>query len=310
MYEHSEPYDHGLLDVGDGNHVYWDVSGNPAGKPAVLLHGGPGVTAPGGRRYFDPAAYRVIQFHQRGVGLSTPSVVDPETDLSVNTTEHLLADMEKLREHLGVERWLVFGGSWGVTLGFAYAERFPERVSELVLVAITNSRPAETDWLYRGLGSLFPEAWDRFREGAGDGAVVDVVAAYNRLLNDPDPAVREKAARDWCAWEAAAVDEDPADPDPRWADPDFRMSLARTAAHYFHHDSWLEDGILLREAGKLAGIPGVMVHGRLDLSAPLGTAWAMAKAWPDAELKVIPDAGHHARGAMGEALLEAVDRFR
>ncbi|GAB2779206.1 prolyl aminopeptidase [Amycolatopsis magusensis] len=304
MYTHGEPYDSGLLDVGDGNLVHWDVSGNPAGKPAVLLHGGPGVPSPHGRRYFDPAAYRVVQFHQRGVGLSTPSVIDHETDLSVNTTEHLLADMELLREHLDIERWLVFGGSWGATLGFAYAERFPARVTELVLVAVTNTRPSEIDWLYRGLGMVFPEAWDRFREGAGDD---DVVGAYNRLLNDPDPAVREKAARDWCAWEAAAVDEQT--PDPRWADPGFRMALARTAAHYFHHHAWLEDGILLREAGKLAGIPGVMVHGRRDLSAPLGTAWAMAKAWPDAELKVIDEGGHFSTGAMEEAVQAAMDRF-
>ncbi|UJW35324.1 prolyl aminopeptidase [Saccharothrix sp. AJ9571] len=304
MYTHGEPYDSGLLDVGDGNLVHWDVSGNPAGKPAVLLHGGPGVPSPNGRRYFDPAAYRVVQFHQRGVGLSTPSVIDHETDLSVNTTEHLLADMELLREHLDIERWLVFGGSWGATLGFAYAERFPARVTELVLVAVTNTRPSEIDWLYRGLGMVFPEAWDRFREGAGDD---DVVGAYNRLLNDPDPAVREKAARDWCAWEAAAVDEQT--PDPRWADPDFRMALARTAAHYFHHHAWLEDGVLLREAGRLAGIPGVMVHGRRDLSAPLGTAWAMAKAWPDAELKVIDEGGHFSEGAMEEAVRAAMDRF-
>ncbi|MGA6168014.1 prolyl aminopeptidase [Amycolatopsis magusensis] len=304
MYAHGEPYDSGLLDVGDGNLVHWDVSGNPVGKPAVLLHGGPGVPSPAGRRYFDPAVYRVVQFHQRGVGLSTPPVIDHETDLSVNTTEHLLADMELLREHLGIERWLVFGGSWGATLGFAYAERFPARVTELVLVAVTNTRPSEIDWLYRGLGMVFPEAWDRFREGAGDD---DVIGAYNRLLNDPDPAVREKAARDWCDWEAAAVDEQT--PDPRWADPDFRMALARTAAHYFHHHAWLEDGILLREAGKLAGIPGVMVHGRRDLSAPLGTAWAMAKAWPDAELKVIDEGGHFSKGAMEEAVQAAMDRF-
>jgi proline iminopeptidase len=197
-----------MLDVGDGQHLYWEVSGNPDGKPAVLLHGGPGSGSyPGQRRWFDPAAYRIVQFDQRGSGDSTPSVSDPMTDLSTNTTHHLIGDMERLRQHLEIDRWLVCGASWGVTLGLAYAERHPERVSEMVFISVTMTRPSDVHWLYHEVGRFFPEEWARFQAGVPEGERDgDLVAAYNRLLNKhADFAVRATAAKNWCDWEDAVV---------------------------------------------------------------------------------------------------------
>ncbi|WP_020577942.1 prolyl aminopeptidase [Actinopolymorpha alba] len=309
----TEPYDHGMLDVGDGHQIYWEVCGRPDGKPAVVLHGGPGSgCAPGWRKYFDPSAYRVVLFDQRGCGRSTPHASDPSADLSTNTTHHLLADIEQLRCHLDIDRWLVFGGSWGTTLGLAYAERHPERVSELVLFSLTNTTREEVDWVTRAMGRVFPAQWARFRDGVPvedrDGSLVD---AYARLLADPDPVVREQAARDWCTWEDSHVAISPDHrPDPRYDDPRFRMAFARLVTHYWRHAAWLEDGSLLRDAPKLTSIPGVLVHGRLDVSGPPDIAWKLAQAWPDSELVLIDEAGHGSGyPGMGETLLAAIDRF-
>ena len=309
-YPEIEPYEHGMLDVGDGNLVYWETCGNPQGKPAVVLHGGPGsgCTA-GARRYFDPAAYRIILFDQRSCGRSTPHASDPRTDLGTNTTHHLLADLDLLRRHLDVDGWLVFGGSWGSVLGLAYAELHPDRVTEMVLTGIATGRRSETDLLTRGLGRLFPEAWARFRDGVPaadrDGDLAD---AYYRLVNDPDPAVCAKAARDWCDWEIAIVPTSA--PNPRYDRPDFRLAFTRIVTHYWRSSSLLEEGILLRRAGRLAGIPGVLVQGSLDLGNLLGTPWELAGAWPGSELILIDDAGHDA-GTPGivDALVAATDRF-
>ncbi len=302
-----------MLDVGDGNRIYWEVCGHPDGKPAVVLHGGPGSgCSTGVRRYFDPSAYRIVLFDQRGCGRSTPHASDLRTDLAVNTTEYLLADMERLRQHLDIDRWLLFGGSWGCTLGLAYAERNSHRVTEIIVVGVTMTRRSEIDWLYCGVALLFPEQWVRFRAGvppaARDG---DLVEAYHHLLQNPDPAIHLKAANDWCNWEAALLSVDPdTKPDPRRSQPAFQMAFARLVTHYFRHNAWLEDGILLREAGSLAGIPGVMVHGRLDLGAPLVTAWELAQAWPDSELVIVSGAGHTSTDpGMSEALIAATDRF-
>ncbi|MEU3462860.1 prolyl aminopeptidase [Streptomyces sp. NPDC006733] len=312
-YPPIEPHDHGLLSTGDGNLVHWEVCGNPDGKPALVVHGGPGSGSSAGRRSsFDPERYRIILFDQRGCGRSTPHAGDPATDMSLNTTEHLLADMERLREHLGVERWLLFGSSWGSTLSLAYAERHPERVSEIVLLAVTTSRRTEIDWLYRGAGRFFPEAWERFRAGAGeadrDG---DLVAAYARLMNHPDLNVRTRAALDWCAWEDAVLSAEPQGAPTPYSDrpPQAMLAFVRICAHYFAHGGWLEDGQLIRDAGRLAGIPGVLIHGRLDMSGPLGTAWELSRAWPGAELRVIADSGHKGSAAMSAALYETFDRF-
>jgi proline iminopeptidase len=313
LYPEIEPYRHGLLDVGDGNRVYWEACGNPGGKPVVVLHGGPGSGCTAGmRRLFDPRAYRIILFDQRGCGRSTPHASEFSTDLSVNTTAHLLQDIEQLRAHLGVEKWLVYGGSWGATLALAYAESNPSRVTEIILVGVTMTRRAEIDWLYRGIAPLFPEQWERFRAGVPaserDG---DLVAAYYRLLRNPDPVVRAKAAQDWHDWEAASLSMDPsAEPPPVWSDPCFRMARARLVTHYFHHNAWLEDGILLGKAGSLADIAGIMIHGRRDLAAPLVTAWELKRAWKNGDLVVVSDAGHSwSDPGMTEALLAATDRF-
>lgn len=308
-----EPSESGMLDAGDSNLVYWEVCGNPGGKPALVLHGGPGSgCTPRHRRYFDPSSYRVVLFDQRGCGRSTPHASDPATDLSTNTTHHLLADIELLRDHLGIEKWLLFGQSWGSTLALAYAERHPSRVSEMILLAVTSTRRSEIDWLYRGAGRFFPEQWSRFCSGVPadeqDGNLVD---AYYQLLQHPDEALREQAAANWCAWEDAVVSLAPdARPNPRYDDPRFRMAFARIVTHYFHHLAWLEDGILLRQADRLRGIPGVLIHGHLDVSGPVITAWELARAWPESELIVVGGAGHSSSDpGMSESVVAATNRF-
>jgi proline iminopeptidase len=291
-----EPDDHGMLDVGDGNRVYWETCGDPDGRPALVVHGGPGSgCSVGMRRAVDPERFRVVLFDQRGCGRSTPHASDPATDMSVNTTAHLLADMERLREHLGIERWLLWGGSWGSTLALAYAERHPERVSAIALVAVTMTRRSDIDWLYRGVARFFPEAWERFRDGVSaaerDG---DLVAAYARLMEDPDPRVRARAARDWTAWEDAVISLEPGGRRGAYSDrpSDDLLAFVRICSHYFAHGAWLEEGALLRDAGHLAGIPGLLVHGRLDMGGPPQAAWELARAWPDAELVLVEGAGH------------------
>ncbi len=310
LYPEIEPYEHGLLDVGDGNRIYWETCGDPGGKPAVVLHGGPGSgCTPGLRRPFDPSAHRIVLHDQRNCGRSTPHASDPRTDLSTNTTEHLIADLERLRVHLGIESWLVLGLSWGATLGLVYAERYPERVSELVLVSATTGRRAETDLLTRGLGAFFPDAWQRFRQGVPTAEREgDLAAAYARLLHHQDPQVREEAARAWCEWEDAIVPTSP--PSPRFMDKAFRMAFARIVTHYWSHGSWLEEGAVLRDVARLTSIPGVIVQGRLDPGNLSGTPWELACAWPGSELRLIEGAGHGGGdGGMTDALVDAIDRF-
>jgi proline iminopeptidase len=306
-----EPYASGMLDVGDGQRVYWETCGNPRGKPAVVLHGGPGSGCTVGmRRSFDPRAYRIVLLDQRGTGRSTPRVTH-DTDLGTNTTDHLIADLEQLRMYLGIERWLVWGASWGTTLALAYAERHPQGVSELVLASVTLTRPADIHWLYHETGRFFPEQWARFRDGVPkqerDG---DLVAAYNRLLNDhPDPAMRRAAAQRWCDWEDAVQSLEAGwVPSPRYADPAFRMTFARVVAHYFHHRAWLRPDELLQDAHRLEGTPGVLVHGRMDIGGPPDAAWQLAHAWPDADLHLV-DTGHGGGEEMTMRLIEATNRF-
>jgi proline iminopeptidase len=313
LYSPVEPYEAGLLEVGDGQRIYWEACGNAAGKPALVLHGGPGSgCTPGMRRLFDPAAYRAILFDQRGSGRSLPHASDLAVDLSANTTEHLLTDIEALRRHLGIERWVVFGASWGSTLALAYAERHPERVEAMVLSHVGLTRPADIHWLYHGVGRYFPEAWERFRAAAGvSDPAANLVHAYRDLLASPDAAVREKAALAWCDWEAAVISIDPKLVRPaRYEDRRFVMVFARIVTHYFSHDAWLEDDQLLRDAHRLAGIPGILVHGRLDLGAPLEGPWALRAAWPRSELIVVENAGHETQTpGMNENVVAALDRF-
>ncbi len=302
-----------MLDVGDGNVINWEVCGNPGGKPAVMFHGGPGSgCVPGWRRYFNPAVYRVVLFDQRGCGRSTPHAGDPAVGLAANTTQHLSEDIERLREHLAIDRWLVAGGSWGSTLALAYAQRFPDRVSEMVLFSVVTTSRREVRWVTRDVGRYFPEEWAQFRDavpaGVRDG---DLVAAYSRLLHDADPAVRDKAARDWCRWEDAHVAVRPDHrPDPRYDDPRFRMAFARLVTHYWRHAGFLEDGALLRAAGRLGPIPGILVHGRVDLSSPLDVPWRLSRAWPGSTLIVVDDAGHGAgQPGIQQAVVGALNRF-
>ena len=308
-----EPYDAGLLEVGDGQSIYWEVSGNPDGMPAVALHGGPGAgSSPGRRRWFDPSRYRLVQFDQRGCGRSLPHAGDLSTDLATNTTHHLVTDIERLREHLGIDRWLVWGASWGVTLALAHAERHPQRVAAMVLLSITMTRRADVHWFAHEAGRYFPEEWARFRAGARMGdRDGDLLAAYDRLLNaDPDPAVRLQAVLDWVAWEDAllSLEEGYVTPNPRWEDDRYRIAFARLVTHYFSHAAWLEEDELLRDAPLLAGIPGVLVHGRLDLAGPPDVAWQLARAWPGAELHLVAG-GHTGDAEMDRLNLEALDRF-
>lgn len=313
LYPPIEPYEQGLLDVGDGNHVYWEVCGDPDGKPALVVHGGPGSgCTPHNRQYFDPDRYRVVLFDQRGCGRSTPAASDPETEMSCNTTSDLLADMEQLREHLDIDRWLLSGASWGSTLSLAYAQRYPHRVSEIVLFGVTTTRRSEIDWLYYGLSRFFPEQWERFRDGVPeadrDG---DLVAAYARLLNDPDPQVRQRAANDWCAWEDTVISQEPNGTANVFSGRplDAKLSFVRIASHYFAHGAWLEEHELLHNAERLDGIPGVLIHGRFDLAAPLDTAWVLNRAWADAELTVVEDSGHTGSDTTTETKRNALDTF-
>jgi proline iminopeptidase len=314
LYPEIEPYDHGMLDVGDGNLAYWETCGNPTGKPAVVLHGGPGSgCAPWQRRLFDPNAYRVVLFDQRNCGRSVPHASEPNIDLSPNTTRHLIADLELLRECLGIERWLVSGGSWGSALGLAYAEEHPERVTEMLLWGVTAGRRKELDWLFRGgVAIFFPEQWERLRqalpEADRDG---DVVEAYSRLLHDADPEVRRRAAFEWCMWESATPQWPPTPGlDERYEDPAFALAFARLVTHYVRHHAWIEDGSLFRNAGLLAHIPSVLVNGRFDFQSPIGTAWDLHRVWPRSELVIVDDAGHDSsHHGITEELVRATDRF-
>ena len=316
MYEPTPPHDEGLLDVGDGQRLHYEVRGAPDGVPAVVLHGGPGSgCSPWWAGLFDPERYRVVLLDQRGAGRSTPSTQDPATDLSVNTTTHLVADLERLRDHLGVDRWLLLGGSWGSTLGLTFVVTHPERVRAVVLGAVTLTRTADVEWLTRGVGRYFPEAHQRFL-----GALPEpdrggnLAAAYARLLASPDPQVRFDAAVAWCEWEEAIASlEATAVPgvwgNPRYAEPDFRYGFARTVTHYFGNAAFQPDDAILSRLDLLAGVPAVLCHGRLDLAGPADVAWDVARRWPGAELHIVDGVGHLGSDRMNALMVAATDRF-
>lgn len=290
-----EPYAGGLLDVGDGHHIYWECCGNPQGKPAIYLHGGPGSGAsPGQRRFFDPEAYKIVIFDQRGCGRSRPLAGEPLADLSANTTQHLIADIERLRVLLDVERWTVLGLSWGTTLALAYAQTHRERVDALVLGFVTATTPDEVDWITVGVGRIFPQEWDAFRSFVPPHLRhLRLVDAYATLLSDPDPAIHNAAARAWCNWEDAHVSLTPGhQPSPHYADPIFSLGFARLVTHYWRNSAFFTDDELIEGAAALDGIPGVLIHGRFDVSGPLVTAWRLSKVWPTSRLIILDDAGH------------------
>ncbi|GAA3751180.1 prolyl aminopeptidase [Microbacterium kribbense] len=313
LYPSIEPYGDGMLVVGDGHRVYWEQSGNPDGKPVIFLHGGPGGgTAPWHRRFFDPERYRIVLMDQRGSGRSTPHASAPDADLSRNTTWHLVADIELLRKNLGIAAWQVFGGSWGSTLALAYAQAHPHVVTELVLRGIFTLRSHELEWFYEGGAAvLFPDLWEDFLAPIPVLERSRLIEAYHRRLSDPDPAVHVPAALAWTRWEAATVS---LLPDPQRVDEASRsehaVAFARIENHYFVHGGWLREGQLIEDAGVLAEIPAVIVQGRYDVCTPIMTAWDLHRAWPQAQLQVVPDAGHAAsEPGIARALRAATDRF-
>ncbi|MEU6586717.1 prolyl aminopeptidase [Nocardia sp. NPDC046763] len=314
LYPPIEPYEQGMLDVGDGQRLYYEVSGNPDGKPAVFLHGGPGGgTSPYHRQFFDPEAYRIILVDQRGCGRSTPHIADGAS-LEHNTTWHLVADIERLRTHLGVEQWLVFGGSWGSTLALSYAQAHPDRVTELVLRGIFLLRRKEIDWYYNGsAGYVYPDEWEKFLAPVPEAERgQDLIEVYHRLLHSPDAALATDAAVAWSTWEGATSSLLP-QPDrvAESADPRFALAFARIENHYFVNHGFLDEGQLLRDIGRIAHIPGVIVQGRHDVVCPATSAWDLHRAWPGSELHLVPDAGHAAlEPGITHHLVEATDKYR
>jgi proline iminopeptidase len=311
-YPPIEPYDSGFLDSGDGHRVYWECCGNPDGEPALYLHGGPGSGfSPGQRRFFDPDRWRIVLFDQRGSGNSRPLASAPEHELSTNTTAHLIRDMEALRRLHGIERWALLGLSWGTTLGLAYAQRHPDRVGGLVLALVTTTSRSEVQWITEEVGCLFPEAWHRF-----SGAVpahlrnLRLVDAYARLLSDGDPDVCERAALEWCRWEEAHISLTPGQAaNPRFEDPEFRLRFARLVTHYWRHAAFLGEDQLLRDAHVLNGIPGILIHGRYDVSSPLRTAWLLSRRWTSSRLRVLDDAGHGGGDTFLQAVVDALNEI-
>jgi proline iminopeptidase len=309
LYPPIEPYETGMLDVGDGHSIYYERSGTPGGKPVVFLHGGPGGGfSPSHRQLFHPERYDVTLFDQRGCGRSTP-----HANLDANTTWHLVADIERLREKFGHDKWQVFGGSWGSTLALAYAETHPERVSELIVRGIYTLTRAELDWYYKfGVSQMFPEKFERFLAPLTTPEQrADPMHAYRALLTGNDEAVKLEAAKAWSIWEAETItllpDEAVSGP---FRDGHYALAFARIENHFFVHAGWLEEGQLLRDAHKLAGIPGVIVHGRYDMPCPAHFAWQLHKAWPKAEFHLIEGAGHaFSEPGILDRLIRATDQF-
>jgi proline iminopeptidase len=312
LYDSIEPYDSGHFRVSAVHELYYEQCGNPEGTPVVFLHGGPGAgLVPDYRRFFDPEAYRVILFEQRGSGRSRP-----HASLEDNTTWHLVQDIEQLREHFGVDQWVVFGGSWGSTLSLTYAETHPERVRALVLRGIFLCRPQETTWFYedsQGASAIFPDAWEEYVRIIPEAERNDLIGAYYRRLTSDDAAVRLEAAKAWAIWEASALkllpDQKLID---EFGEPEMALAVARIECHYFINNCFFEtDNYLLDHIERIRHIPAVIVHGRYDVVCPFMSAWDLHQAWPEAALRIIPDAGHSAlEPGITSALVEATDSFR
>lgn len=310
MYPDIEPYEDGLLPVGDGNAIYWECCGNPDAAPAIYLHGGPGSGSTStARRFFDPEMYRIVLFDQRGCGRSRPLVV-AKPDLEHNTTQHLIRDIEALRVHLSIDRWVVLGVSWGTTLALAYAQVHPDRIAALVLASVTTTSTREVEWLTRGVGRIFPHEWRRFagyvsslRSDAG------IVDGYASLLFHEDPSVSARAAQEWCAWEDAHVSLAPGyTPNRRFLDADFRLRFARIVTHYWRNAAFLGDR-LIANAASLNGLRAELIHGAYDISSPPDTAWELHERWPTSRLNIVSDAGHGG-GSMPDYIVAALDGFR
>jgi proline iminopeptidase len=308
FYPEIEPFETGFLDVGDGHTIYWERVGTKGAKPAVFLHGGPGGgPSPLQRRLFDPTLYDVLLFDQRGCGKSTP-----HAGLEANTTWHLVADTERLREMMGVEKWLVFGGSWGSTLALAYAETHPSHVSELVLRGIYTLTKAELDWYYQfGVSEMFPDKWERFQAPIPENERHDMMGAYRRYLTGTDRKKQLECAIAWSTWEGGTITLLPnPDYEAHFGEDDYAIAFARIENHFFVHGGWIDEGQLLRDAYKLRDIPGVIVHGRYDMPCPAKYAWQLHKAWPKADFHLIEGAGHaYLEPGILDQLIRATDRF-
>lgn len=308
LYPPIEVYDGGFIEVDGGHRIYWEMCGNPLGKPALFVHGGPGGgCSPDNRRLFDPDRYRIVLFDQRGCGRSRPRAC-----IEANTTAHLLADMETLRQALEIDQWLVLGGSWGATLALTYAQSYPRRVAALVLRGVFMARRSELRWLYQeGASFLFPEAWERFLAPIPESERGNLIAAYQARLASGDPAGELAAARAWCAWENEIMTLLPTPEMSRNRAEDIDLiALARIETHYFVNDAFLEEDQILAHARRLRHIPGVVVQGRYDCVTPVRSAWDLQRAWPRAELQIVPDAGH-ASGEEGilRRIIAATDAF-
>jgi proline iminopeptidase len=309
LYPEIEPYDSGFLQVSPLHRIHYEQCGNPDGRPAVFLHGGPGAGCnPKCRRFFDPARYRIVLFDQRGCGRSKP-----HAELAGNTTWDLVADIERLREHLRIERWQVFGGSWGSTLALAYAQTHPERVTELVLRGIFLLRRRELEWFYQsGCDALFPDAWEQYLAPIPAAERGDLMSAYHRRLTGSDAGIRLAAAQAWSIWEGSTsfLHQDPAHIAATGQD-EFALAFARIECHYFVHGGFFErDDQLLANAHRLAGIPGTIVQGRYDVVCPARSAWDLHRAWPSAELRIVADAGHSAfEPGIAHELILATDAY-
>ncbi|HEX8708337.1 MAG TPA: prolyl aminopeptidase [Pyrinomonadaceae bacterium] len=310
LYAPIEPFDQGMLPVSPVHTIYYEQCGNPEGQPVIFLHGGPGGgTVPDYRRYFDPQAYRIVLFDQRGSGKSTP-----HANLEENTTWHLVSDIESLRERLGIESWMVFGGSWGSTLALAYAQTHPRRTRQLVLRGIFLCRPKEIRWFYQeGASAIYPDVWEQYLRVIPEAERGDMLSAYHRRLTSDDEAVRLEAARAWSIWEASTSKLFP-DPDliSGFGEAEFALAFARIECHYFMNNAFFDtDNYLIENVSKIRHIPAVIVQGRYDVVCPMMSAWELHTAWPEAELRVIQDAGHSAsEPGIIDALVDATDRFR
>jgi len=310
FYSSHKPWQTGLLDVGDGHQIYYEISGNRNGKPAVYVHGGPGGGSERGQsRVFDPDAYMIILFDQRGCGKSLPFA-----SLENNTTWHLVADMERLRRHLGLETWLVCGGSWGSTLSLAYSISHPDRVSELILRGIFTLRKSELLWYYQGgAGQLFPDEWEKFIAPIPENEQTDLMAAYYKRLTGDDKDIQLQAAKAWSVWEGSTISltQNP-DQVAHFGADDFATAFARIECHYFVNGGFFEsDGWLLDNVDRIRHIPCVIVQGRYDMATPMVTAWNLHKRWIEAEFHIIPDAGHaYDEPGIAHALMTATDGFR
>jgi len=310
MYPAIEPYRCGWLPVGNGHEVYWEECGNPDGICVLILHGGPGAgCTPNNRRYYAPDRYRVVLFDQRNCGRSRPHASLPEVDLSDNDTWSLVEDIERVRLHLGIEKWLIQGASWGATLALAYAEAYPSRVTGLILPSATTSRRSEIALLTTGLGRMFRPAWAELTGfAATDGEEGSLLDKMHRLLFDRDPDVRFEAATRWCAWEMAILPTATA-PFPRFEDLDFRLAFARLVTHFWRHACWLEEGALLANADRIAHLPGIIIQGRLDLGNLSGTPWELATRLPNVELVIVDEAGHEGGASASDILRAYTDRW-